>query len=170
MIKGEAMGVRFSADEIFQMAERIEINGAKFYRRAAGLNAAADFKKTLLDLADMEEQHRRIFAVMRQELTEREKEPAIFDTEGQLRDYLRAMADGYVFDVNADLSKLLTGRESMEEIINKALVFEKDSIVFYLGIRDMVSERLGRNRVDDIIREEMNHISILNKELSSRRG
>ena len=164
------MGIRFSADEIFEMAERIEINGAKFYRGAAGLKVAADSKKVLLDLADMEDQHRRIFAVMRQELTGEEKEPVTFDAEGQLGDYLRVMADGYIFAVNADPSKLFRGRESMEEIINKALGFEKDSIVFYLSIRDMVPERLGRNRLDDIIREEMNHISILNKELSSRRG
>ena len=164
------MGIRFNADEIFGMAERIEINGAEFYRRAAGLNAAAESEKTLLDLADMEEQHRRIFAIMRQELSEKEKEPTVFDAEGQLGDYLRAMADGSVFNLKSDPAELLTGNESMEEIINRALGLEKDSIVFYLGIRDMVPERLGRNRLDDIIREEMNHISILSKELSSHRG
>lgn len=164
------MAIRFNVDEIFEMAEKIEINGAKFYRRAAGLKAAADSKKVLLDLADMEDQHRRIFAIMRQDLTEKEKEPVAFDPEGQAGSYLKAMADGYVFDVNADPSELLTGRESMKEIINRALGLEKDSIVFYLGIRDMVPEKLGRNRLDDIIREEMNHISILNREFSSRRG
>ena len=80
------------------------------------------------------------------------------------------MADGSVFNLKSDPAELLTGNESMEEIINRALGLEKDSIVFYLGIRDMVPERLGRNRLDDIIREEMNHISILSKELSSHRG
>jgi len=44
---------------------------------------------------------------------------------------------------------------------------EKDSIVFYLGMKDMVPAKLGKNRLDDIIKEEMEHIKIIGKKLSA---
>lgn len=81
--------------------------------------------------------------------------------------YLQAMADGYVFDIRSDPSELLTGKETLADILRTAIGLEKDSIVFYLGIRDMVPERLGRDKVNDIIKQEMSHITILSKKLSS---
>ena len=42
---------------------------------------------------------------------------------------------------------------------------EKDSIVFYLGVRDAMPEELGRDKVQMIIREEMRHVAILSDKL-----
>jgi rubrerythrin len=55
----------------------------------------------------------------------------------------------------------------MKEILKAAIVAEKDSIVFYLGLKDFVPDRLGKNRLDKIIKEEMGHIRILSNELVS---
>jgi len=57
----------------------------------------------------------------------------------------------------------------MEDILQKAIGMEKDSIVFYLGIKELVPERLGKGRIDAIIREEMNHITSLSKRLAALR-
>jgi rubrerythrin len=53
----------------------------------------------------------------------------------------------------------------MEKILKAAIEAEKDSIVFYLGMKNAVPEDLGRTRLDDIIKEEMNHVRLLSREL-----
>ena len=51
------MSITFNADEIFEMAEQIERNGAKFYREAAENASDADVKEMLLSMAAMEDGH-----------------------------------------------------------------------------------------------------------------
>jgi len=51
------MGYDFNADEIFEMAEQIERNGASFYRKSAESIDDPAEKKLLLDLAAMEDEH-----------------------------------------------------------------------------------------------------------------
>ena len=53
----------------------------------------------------------------------------------------------------------------MEDILKEAITAEKDSIVFYLGMKDLVPQALGKNRIDAVIKEEMAHIRTLSKEL-----
>ena len=36
-----------------------------------------------------------------------------------------------------------------------------DRISFYLGMKELVPEKLGRSKVGDIIKEEMRHIQLL---------
>ena len=161
------MGIQFSADEIFEMAEQIERNGAKFYHKAAdGVDDKSE-ASILLDLAAMEEDHEKTFAAMRKELSGGEVEPTAFDPQGEAALYLQAFADGHVFDPKADPSEKLTGKETFDDILRIAIGLEKDSIVFYLGIRDAVKKKQGKEKVDDIIKEEMSHVSGLSKQLSS---
>lgn len=160
------MGITFNADEIFEIAVRIEANGANFYRHAAEKMSDARTKKILLDLAEMEDEHKMIFSSMRAELSQQEKKTISFDPEGQTVAYLKAMADGRVFDINVDPKKYLSINQTPESILKTAIGFEKDSIAFYIGMLDMVPEKLGRARIDGIIKEEMSHITILNEELT----
>jgi rubrerythrin len=161
------MSLDFNADEIFEMAEQIERNGAKFYRKAAEGKEDKHSRDLLLNLAAMEDGHEKVFASMRKELSKQERETTLFDPYGEAGLYLRAMADGVVFDVKADPSKKLKGAESMENIIGLAIGLEKDSIVFYVGIKEMVPDRLGKPKIEKIIKEEMKHIADLNATLAS---
>ncbi len=160
------MGIRFNADEIFEIAVKIEENGADFYRRASERFSDPKTKKLLSDLSDMENQHKLIFTAIRNELAAQEKKNVVFDPENQTKEYLRAMADGRVFDISSGPDKYLTKDQSPQQILKTALGFEKDSIAFYTGIRDMIPENLGRGRIETIIHEEMYHITILNSELA----
>ena len=58
----------FNIDETFEIAEQIERNGARFYRKAAGIFEASRAKSLLMDLAAMEDRHEKLFKEMRQEL------------------------------------------------------------------------------------------------------
>lgn len=159
------MSIRFNADEIFEMAEQIERNGARFYRQAAEGFTDADSRQKLFDLAAMEDEHERVFHSMRADLSGKEGVVSGFDPNGEAALYLQAIADGKVFDVRKDPTERLTGKETMEDIYRMAIGLEKVSVVFYQGIKEMVPERLGKDRIEAIIKEEMGHITLLSKEL-----
>lgn len=92
-------------------------------------------------------------------MTANQKKSTVFDPNGDAAGYLRALADTRVFfEKEIDTT-------SLEAVLKDAITAEKDSIVFYLGMRDMVPEGKGRSRMDDIIKEEMGHIQLLSKEL-----
>jgi rubrerythrin len=159
------MGVTFNADEIFEMAEQIERNGAKFYRFAADKLSAA--RQVLLDLAAMEDEHEKTFADMRAQLSGREQEAMVFDPDDEASMYLQVVADGHVFDVKADPAERLKGKETAEDILQEAINLEKDSIAFYAGLKECVPPRAGRDKIEGIIREEFGHIATLNEKLSA---
>ena len=159
------MGVTFNADEVFEMAEQIERNGAKFYRAAAEKFPA--IQQFLLDLAVMEDEHEKTFADMRAQLSGREEEPMVFDPEGEVQMYLRVIADGEVFNVKAEPAEHLKGQETAEGILEIAIDMEKESIAFYAGLKECVPPRAGRDKIEAIIREEFSHIATLNEQLSA---
>ncbi len=158
------MAIEFSAGEIFEMACQIERNGAKFYRKAADA-ARDDAKQRLLDLAAMEDDHLATFTTMMDELSDQERIEPFYDPDDQAVLYLRAFADTRVFDAKADPSEKLTGKESLEEVLRIAIGLEKDSIAFYTGLREVVPERLGKDKIDRIIKEEMSHVVTLTGDL-----
>jgi len=155
------MSYDFNADEIFTMAEQIERNGAKFYRDAAESIADPKSKALLLDLAGMEDEHEKTFQAMRAQLSEKDRQQTVFDPDGEAMLYLKALADMRVFfEKEIDLA-------SMRGILMAAIAAEKDSIVFYLGMKAAVPDTLGKQRIEAIIQEEMQHIRILGRELAA---
>jgi len=164
------MSIRFNADEIFAMSEQIERNGARLYRHAADLAPDKENRRVLLDLAQMEDRHEKTFAGMRRRLSEEERKPVVFDPDSELGLYLEAMANENVFRLSADPLSQLRGQETLKDLLWTAIGVEKDSIAFYTGLKELVPERLGRDWVERIIREEFGHISTLNARLSELGG
>ena len=153
------MSYDFNADDIFEMAEQIERNGAIFYRKAAADMTDPDAKNFLSDLAVMEDAHEKTFSAMRKKLTEAEKASTVFDPGDEAASYLKALADTRIFfEKEIDTT-------SMQAILKAAILAEKDSIVFYLGMKDLVPDSLGQSRLDGIIKEEMSHINLLSRRL-----
>ena len=152
------MAIVFNADEIFEMAIRIEKNGAEFYRKAASLQSDAKNIKFLEGLANMEDQHRKIFTEMRATLKQTEKDPKVFDPYNEVSEYLAAMADTMGGEGSPSVADSLTGDETLEEILQTAIGLEKDTILFYLGIKDLIPVQSGQDRIDEIIREERGHV------------
>ena len=153
------MGLDFNADEIFEIAEQIEINGGIFYRKAAE-HVEGEEKKFLIELAEMEDDHVVTFANLRKELTDKEKASFTFDPEDEAGIYLKALADTRVF-FEKDLDPT-----TMQDILKAAITAEKDSIVFYIGMMDLVPGKLGKDKINYIIKEEMSHIVLLSKRLA----
>lgn len=149
----------FNAEEILDMAIQIERNGNAFYRKAAEDVTGEDIKAFLTELADMEVSHEKMFLEMKETLNDKEREDMVFDPNEETAQYLQALADSRVFyEKEIDTS-------SVVDVLKEAIVAEKDSIVFYLGMKDMVPGTNGKARIDEIIREEMRHIQIITNQL-----
>jgi len=159
------MVMPFNADEVFEMAEQIERNGAKFYRAAA--KKFPQVGQVFSNLAAMEDEHEKTFAAMRAELSGTEVVPPVFDPDGQAQMYLRVMADEHVFNVKADPVEQLAGKETPEDVLKMAIGLEKDSIAFYVGLKESVSHKAGKDKVEAIIKEEMGHIVTLSQKLEA---
>ncbi len=161
------MSITFNADEVFQMAEQIERNGAKYYRRAAEIVKDQEARQIFISLADMEDTHEKTFAEMHSKLTAKESEPTVYDPEELTGKYIKALADGRVFDMSVDPAAELTGDESIVDVLKTALSMEKESIVFYTGLKMYVPESLGHKQLDLIIEEEFSHITLIDMLLNT---
>ena len=161
------MPITFNANEIFEMAEEMERNGAKFYRKAAENTSDDQAKQMLLDMADMEDGHLKTFQNMREELRDREKEPTVFDPNNEAVLYLQAMANYRGYEGKKSPDEELSGNETMRKILEIALNSEKESVVFYFGLKSLVPPKAGRDKVEAIIIEELSHITTLLNKLKS---
>jgi rubrerythrin len=159
------MAVSFSIDEIFEMAEQIEANGGKFYRKASKMTDDESTSRTFMDLAVMEDGHYEIFKDMRKNLAPEEKEQVTFDPDNESGFYLQAMANLHGSEGKKDRDIQLTGKETINEIFRIAVDAEKNSIIFYTALKDLVSGA-GKGKVADIIREELGHLVILQGRLA----
>lgn len=153
--------INFNADEVFEMAEQIERNGGRFYRAAAE-SAGDDMKPLLLKLAEMEDEHQKTFAEMRAELAANETNVLTFDPDDEAMQYIQAMVEGKVF--RGDPCELLSTDKTTAEVLDIAISLEKDSIIFYQCMKPFVPAEFGRDRLNDIINQEIGHILILTKQ------
>ncbi len=92
----------FNANDIFEVAIKIEQNGAKFYRDAAKKIDDEKNKQFLTELAAMEDGHEATFAGLQKELKGDETAPTFFDPENENALYLKALADARVFAKKED--------------------------------------------------------------------
>lgn len=161
------MSVTFNADEIFEMAEQIERNGARFYREAAARIADRKTKDMFLGLAAMEDTHLRTFQEMRKDLSEQERGGTVFDPYDEASLYLQTMADSRGYEGMKSPVEKLTGKESTQELLEIAIGAEKNSVLYYVGLRDLVPAGAGKDKVEAIIREEVRHVAELRRQLNA---
>ena len=161
------MAITFNADEIFEIAEQIERNGQKFYSISAQRVSEPSTKKVLTDLAEMEADHLKIFQNLHAKLNAQARDELTWDPDGESVAYLRAAADSHIFKTDTDPSSLLSDNSDPKEVLELALQFEKDSVVYFLGVADMVPERLGKKEVLGLAKQEQGHIAMIQLVLSS---
>ncbi|MGB6066752.1 MAG: ferritin family protein [Desulfomonilaceae bacterium] len=149
-----------TADDVFTMAIRIEENGNAFYAGAAEMTTNPEVKKLFDDLALMEASHIQIFRTLRSKLPDTAGSEAVWDPEGLAESYLEATADSHVFTVEAAAERLKTVKTPMEAL-DMALQFEKDSLTFFFGMKEVLPDPGGRGEIDQLIKSEMLHIRML---------
>ena len=98
-------------------------------------------------------------------------EPPVWDPEGLAESYLQATADTHIFTVEA-AENCLKGIGTADQAIDMAIQFEKDSVAFFLGMKELLSHPDGKDEINKLIDAEMEHIRMLSraKWLLSRTG
>lgn len=161
------MSILFNAGDVFDIAIQIERNGAAFYRKAAELAADAGSRTELQELAAMEDGHEIVFSELRRQLVEAEDPGDWFEQGGDEAQYLENFAAGRVFDMTRDATAWLMPSTPLKDVLRFALERERDSIVFFVGIREVVPESLGASQIDAIIKQEMGHVALISKRLAA---
>jgi len=165
------MIIHFNADEIFRMARQIELNGSRFYAKAAQIVKDEKAKSLLKQFSYWEAEHENTFAKMQKEFRNKEKEKRISqDPDDVAGAYLRAIAGGYIFKLDQKPWDLLTGDQSLKQILKIAIETEKNAVLFYLGLQARMTGDVEKNQVAKIITEEMSHITILAELLKANQG
>jgi len=155
------MGIEYNTSEFLEMAEEIERNGAAFYAKAADRFRDTSIADLLRSFAEMEQAHEKTFAHMRRSLDGENPALSPYDPGHPSVQYIQAMAQGQVFDPSglANLDTL----ETPMEILSVALGAEKDSIVFYLGLKGLCNDAKSREALEGILAEEMEHVQELSQ-------
>lgn len=162
------MSLTFHLNEIFDIAVRTERNGAEFYRKAAALYGETENCEYLLQMAAMEEDHERTFRRMREETNAEPDSAQAFDPYNDGQRYIDALADGHGGEGSRSAADALTGGETMETILRTAIGLERNSILFYSGLLDVVAGAAARQALQDIIAEEKAHVVQLANALKQR--
>jgi rubrerythrin len=155
------MSIDFNADEIFQLGIQIETNGKQFYETVAKNTLDPSVKGLFSELSKWESEHQQLFENLRKALPDSAKRETLFDPQGEFSLYMQAMAESHVFIKNEDIHGLASKCKTPQEALDLAMIFEKDSVVFFTTIKRVVPEHLRKDKIDLLINEEIKHISIL---------
>ena len=147
--------VFYSADEIVDIAVRIEENGQKFYSACADFTSDVNLKKVFKHLAEQEEKHKSAFEKLYDKMADYKLNPATYTDEVDL--YIKALADSQVFSPGADVVRLAKETGDVLSLLSLAIGAEKDSVLFYGGVLELAQDA-DRKTVSAIIREEQSHI------------
>jgi rubrerythrin len=145
----------FTAKEIFDLAKRIEKNGEAFYRKAVTKISNPSLAALLEWLADQEVKHREWF----------NERGTCVKTGTEDKD-LEEMGSAILQEILGDQAFSLdevdpSGIESVEKLLELAIEFEKDSIIFYEMIRSFIEDNATLESLEKIIQEERQHVTML---------
>ncbi|MBN2271680.1 MAG: ferritin family protein [Sedimentisphaerales bacterium] len=159
------METKFNVFEIFQIAEKIEHDGAKFYLRAAELFDDSERRDIFYKLANWKARHEKALAQRRKLFSEETGQFGTFDPDNYVLSHPHVMASLAEFATKASLHRQMTGHEGKKEIFETAISRSKQAIVFYRGLKDFTKDPESRNTIEQIIDEEKKNIRLMLEEL-----
>ena len=153
------MTISFSGSELINIAIGIERRGIVFYDIMASSTKNSATREVFHYLADMEREHIKTFQGMLGEADKYQPSP---DQAGEYTAYLQALVDSAVFSDDLVTSEMATRAESDIEALELAIGAEKDSILFYYQMRDIMPQR-AQPTVNKVIAEEKSHLRQLSE-------
>jgi len=148
----------FNAGEIFQVAVEIEKNGQAFYEQAYKAVDDPEVKDLFTALARDEISHQKRFESLLSDLPEELKRPTVSDLDQEVDLYIKDLAGQHVFRADEGFRSELEKIKTVDDALQLALRFEKDSVIFYLGMQDATCEGKARDIVSILIKEEQEHV------------
>jgi len=153
------MGNIFSASEIVEIGIQIEKNGRDFYNALVTQSKDSRAKDIFKYLAGQEEKHIEVFQGI---LGKTDKyEPQGLDAE-QYFTYMDTLAGESVFTRKDKGKELAEKAKSDKEAMDMGISAEKDSIVFYEGMKKIMPF-YDQKIVEEIITQEQGHLRQLSE-------
>ncbi|TDA70109.1 MAG: hypothetical protein D9V47_02865 [Clostridia bacterium] len=145
----------FRASEVIEIAVAMERNGRALYQAMAAAAASPKVKDLLDKLAAAETQHITDFSTLGRQF-ENYAPPESYP--GEYEDYVKALVDAGVFARDLDPKELVGQCTTDEAILDLALNFEKETIIFFHTFPRLVFSPEEQKAVSRLIREEEEHI------------
>lgn len=144
----------FSANEIVQLGIQIEKNGREFYLEVAKNSKSPQAKETFNYLAGEELKHEKVFEAMLAVIGKYEPQE---NTDKEYSEYLTALSKEHVFTEKNTGRTTAAGVKNDLQAIELAIGFEKDSILLFYEMKNLVSAD-GHPTVDKLIQQEQEHL------------
>lgn len=153
------MGNIFSGSEIVELGVRIEENGRDFYRTLAEKTKNGASRRIFDYLSGEETKHIIIFKKI---LEKTEKYEPAESYPGEYLAYMRALAEGCVFTQKNKGKEIAQKINGDKEAVAMGIGFEKDSILFYEGMKKAVPE-YDHKVINELIIQEQQHLNQLSE-------
>jgi rubrerythrin len=141
--------------DITELAMELEKSGEAFYRAVAEKADSQAVRDLFVDLADQEVMHYKVFKKLAQSIQD---QPFMTDEEwDRYQRYLESTVDSAFFE---GPDKALSAAESVEdeqEAIGMAMRFEKETMLFFYDLRDVIPAT-GQDAIEKVIAEEKKHV------------
>ena len=148
------MGNIFSGSEILEIGVQIEKNGRDFYDTLAKQVKNPKAQGIFGFLAQEEEKHIVVFQNL---LGSIEKHEPPESYAGEYSAYMNALAKEYIFTQEDKGGYIARSIKTDSEAVRIGIGFEKDSIIFYEGLKKMVPE-YDLKVVSRLIAQEQKHL------------
>ncbi len=157
-----AQAALFSAGQMIDIAIQTEQAGYAFYQAAVEATDSPQVRALCEWLAEEEKVHERVFQGMKENL---EPQEMLGEWPGEKIEFINALV-GSRFMPQPEEAEALVKDMSAQGILDFALTFEKDTIIFFYEMREMVPDS-AVDQVNEIIAEEKAHVSRILKAKAS---
>jgi len=155
------MDSKIAVENLLGMAVKIESDGAEFYLKASKRVNNPEACRELKKLEEMEIEHKKIFSEMKSQYSKSNIDAITQDKDPKIENDLNIFQDNRIFNFNTGIYKTITDDRALLDIINMAITLEKDTIVFYSGLVNLITAESFNNVLNKVIREEISHLAIL---------
>lgn len=147
-----------NASDILEFAVYIEQKGYQFYIESAKKLDDLKLMELFHALAEEELRHEANFKKLQKEVGSFTA-PESYDAEYQA--YMKEYLKNFSPTTSEKMQKLVKKVNTVEDAVELALGFEKDSVVFYTLLKSFITSE-SQKMVDNIIHEELTHVLRLN--------
>ncbi len=149
------MATFFHANEVAKAAVEIERKGYDFYKKVASQAQNAETKEVFEYLAGEEQKHEAIFSSLLERLGKVDL-PA-WATEAEYGQYLESLIMSHSLFSGGLAEKYMSEAGDEDTAIRMAMGFEKDTILFFKEMKELVPES-EKKAVQQCIDEERLHL------------
>jgi rubrerythrin len=153
------MGMFFSGKELLDIAVNIEKSGAAFYETMVKCARSKKAQTAFKYLADQEKHHIEAYRSMLSSVADAPPPESYTEEYDQ---YIKSLVDSSVFSGEGAACTMAEKAASDAEGIDFGIRAEKDSILFYTELQDLV-RRADAKVIGKIIDEERSHLKRLSE-------